>query len=442
MNIHFIRTKALLPVVALITMLHARAGAQAQLDKSNWELFWSEEFDSKSSMAARWLPELDVKTGDKIMEASMACISVDPSSGLATFRPVIDYVNAGMSRPVGLHYMQGGLRSTYEEIPGLINPAPGSGGGQGFLYGMFEIRAKLPRFPANGYSAFWMDAVTWPPEFDAFEYHSGTDYFFSSTHWRDAGVKKECVTNYKPVTGGLTDDFHTWTIVWCPDKVSYFFDGRELKTETDPAHIPGGHTPTDAGSAYNFILWQRMRIRLGSTLLWLEDGQGPNTPIDGMVVDYVRVYKPAGFAANYQYRESVHGNLYLWLHNYIQPLYERSPYTTGPRRTEFPCHDNPDPRSDNDFVFMKRRGTAGGQNGMPEWTVAPNPSSGRFRLTSSASGDSVTFQLADVYGKIIDSQPVPDASGLQLDLSDRMDGTYFLTISNNTGTQHLKLVKQ
>ncbi|HLP18672.1 MAG TPA: family 16 glycosylhydrolase, partial [Chitinophagales bacterium] len=85
-----------------------------------------------------------------------------------------------------------------------------------------------------------------------------------------------CSTVYdKPTPGRLDEEYHTYTFVWTPSSVAWFFDGKEMRTDNYPDRI---------GTDCN---WRKMVFGIG---------MGVNCPgaltSDEMYVDYVRVYKP------------------------------------------------------------------------------------------------------------------------------------------------------
>jgi len=117
-----------------------------------------------------------------------------------------------------------------------------------FYYGYFEARVFLPS-GKGVWPAFWLEGdydqngKTWhPPEIDIFEYvingvedkenmlHSGPvegklpePFTFIDTRFR---------TNYQEMFGteDLNRDWHIAGFVWTPDRVSFFWDGRQIYT--------------------------------------------------------------------------------------------------------------------------------------------------------------------------------------------------------------------
>ena len=111
---------------------------------------------------------------------------------------------------------------------------------------MFEIRCKVPSVYGQ-YSAFWMKGnEAWPPEIDAFEYNATfPNHAFSGVHYGPSlgSNSANCYVHYD-LPFDISQDFHTWTVVWTPTQITWFLDGREIKTDNDPTHIPGNYSPS------------------------------------------------------------------------------------------------------------------------------------------------------------------------------------------------------
>ncbi len=256
-------------------------------------------------------------------------------------------------------YEFGNISTTYTDFPQC---APSSCNSQwsglktapGMLYGAIEIRCKLSSdlvqplsdpilyndnpggLQADGgayeYNAAWLDGSNiWPPEIDLFEHHSGDDYFFSTDHWHRNASSAQATdlssTNYRYNWPGfnLNDDFHTWTVVWTPTEITWFFDGVQLKKDNTPCHLPDfgvnynsytnyqsatsnicdPNTPPPANSSPDFqtlYRWSEMFLIVGNApQSWVKlvpkicpDETDPtgNHTMHPMIIDYVKIYKP------------------------------------------------------------------------------------------------------------------------------------------------------
>jgi beta-glucanase (GH16 family) len=108
-----------------------------------------------------------------------------------------------------------------------------------YLYGYAEARIKLP--PGRGmWPAFWLVPAdrSWPPEIDIMEWQGVTPKDDIVTiHWGTAKHPRSDGTTVR--TGvDLSGGFHTYALDWQPDAVTWYFDGKPIKTYDDPAHIP------------------------------------------------------------------------------------------------------------------------------------------------------------------------------------------------------------
>ncbi|MBL7691932.1 MAG: family 16 glycosylhydrolase [Flavipsychrobacter sp.] len=222
-------------------------------------------------------------------------ISMDYANGYAIFG------NKKLVTPTPTHGWEASfVRSTQEDIYMADLTSPGE---PGYIFGMFEIRCKLPKSPDNIFSAFWLSgANTWPPEIDVFEHRTNSDSnirneIFSTVHWSPTwawGDDNGCSNYYRFNELNYFDlfnNFHTYTAVWTPTQITWFFDGKELKTDAIASHLPGFFDPTpSSGDAYyrDFFLHNKMQMVINCITQNCEVSE----PLDGLVVDYVRVYKP------------------------------------------------------------------------------------------------------------------------------------------------------
>ena len=138
-------------------------------------------------------------------------------------------------------------------------------------YGYFETRAKFSN-AAGVVNAFWLLPTdgSWPPELDVAEVvgsnsdtlvmtsHSGGG---TTPHWADV-----------PDT---SQDFHTYGVDWQPDKLTWYFDGKQVAQQ---------NTPADMNKPMHMLLTSVV----GTSSTWA----GAPTPGETgqMQVDYVRAY--------------------------------------------------------------------------------------------------------------------------------------------------------
>jgi hypothetical protein len=72
------------------------------------------------------------------------------------------------------------------------------------------------------------------------------------------------------------------------------------------------------------------------------------------------------------------------------------------------------------------------------FSVSPNPSNGIFKVKLNTSNQNSTYSIYDISGKRILNGSLNQS--LNLDLSKKPQGLYFLSITNSNGTETIKLV--
>lgn len=107
-----------------------------------------------------------------------------------------------------------------------------------FTYGYFAIRSKNPRGPAT-WPAFWLTGkYHWPPEIDIFEMYgrcSGEDIHEQriSVHFgKIENHTKRTLTKSVRLTEDTDTNFHIYSCLWEPGKMTFYTDGVLLKTIT------------------------------------------------------------------------------------------------------------------------------------------------------------------------------------------------------------------
>lgn len=170
-------------------------------------------------------------------------------------------------------------------------PFEGCNGYMGFTYGMFEVRMKIPK--GATFPAFWLIG---PTQFNIYEGK------FNSRKY-GVGFDNEWVTD--PVTGqhpgrsqwmnklnwdDLADNFHTYTGVWTPNKITFFFDGREICTFTGDV----------VESLQNYGGW----CQANSIIVSMQMPGWSNVSTCNLDIDYIKVYKPISNDYSVSYKSS------------------------------------------------------------------------------------------------------------------------------------------
>ncbi len=105
-----------------------------------------------------------------------------------------------------------------------------------YLYGLFEIRCKQP--PGRGFwPAFWMLGAN--AEMDIFEgLGAYPNYSSNNNIWNlNPTTTDHCGMAYNTsASPSYTSDFHTFSLAWFSDHITFYVDGAELRTVYH--HIP------------------------------------------------------------------------------------------------------------------------------------------------------------------------------------------------------------
>ena len=102
-------------------------------------------------------------------------------------------------------------------------------------YGYFEVRAKLPA--GRGlWPAVWLlpKAGGWPPELDLLE-QTGGETVFQTVHTGDAGHPTEA--DFSTTVRGAATGFHTYGVLWTPERLVWFVDRRQTSATPTPADM-------------------------------------------------------------------------------------------------------------------------------------------------------------------------------------------------------------
>lgn len=157
-----------------------------------------------------------------------------------------------------------------------------------WLYGRFEIKAKLPSGKGT-WPAIWMlpnvENLKWPEdgEIDIME-HVGFDpgHVHGTVHTEAYNHRKGTQKGKQIMLNDAQDVFHVYAIEWTPEKIDWFVDDKKYHT-FENAHTGNAAWPFD--KPFYLIL----NIAVGGD--W-GGAQGIDEDIwpQSMEVDYVRVY--------------------------------------------------------------------------------------------------------------------------------------------------------
>ena len=102
------------------------------------------------------------------------------------------------------------------------------------LYGVFEIRARMPK--GRGlWPDFWLLPAdhSWPPEIDVFEYLGNDTTILHTNAHSNAGGKHTDAPGVIQVPD-LSAEFHDYAVDWQKDVIKWYFDGVEVARAPTP----------------------------------------------------------------------------------------------------------------------------------------------------------------------------------------------------------------
>lgn len=143
-------------------------------------------------------------------------------------------------------------------------------------YGYFEARAKVPS-GSGLWSAFWLlpqtDTKSTTSELDIFEVLGRDPTFVSQvTHSATDG------TNYGYTkTADLSTAFHTYGADWGPNTITFYLDGKAVKTIATPSNMKNP-------------MFMVLNLAVGGAGSWAGTPTGASEFPVSMQVDYVRAY--------------------------------------------------------------------------------------------------------------------------------------------------------
>jgi beta-glucanase (GH16 family) len=174
-------------------------------------------------------------------------------------------------------------------------------GKQHFGYGYFEARLRMP---AGGgtWPAFWtlgtnISTVPWPNsgELDIMEYAGNSpNRSTSAAHYANSGGVHEYKSGGKTLAAPLSDDYHTYAMLWLPNEITFLVDGKPSfilnKKDTGLTNWPFGPNASGVNPKMYLILNLAMGGNYGGQI---KSGYTKAT----FDIDYVRYYSVNGFGS-------------------------------------------------------------------------------------------------------------------------------------------------
>ncbi len=267
---------ALRSVIFVLATILMAGSLQAQ----NWELVWSDEFDGDSLNTDYWEYQIGTGTSEGLTNWG------NNERQYYTDREENVYVKEGKLHIRAQEENFGNRNYTSARIR--------TKGRKDFLYGRFEIRAKMP-IGQGIWPAIWMmptDNVYggWAAsgEIDIMEYLGHEPHRVHGTlHYGGAWPNNVYSGRHYDLTSGrFSDDFYTFAIEWEYGEMRWFVDDVLYQTR-NYWYTTGHRFPAPFDEKFHFI----MNVAVGGN--WPGNPDHTTEFPQEMVVEYLRVYEEA-----------------------------------------------------------------------------------------------------------------------------------------------------
>ena len=255
------------------------------LNAQNWQLVWEDDFNGSSLDQSKWVH--DIGTGSQYGMWGWG------NGELQYYQPQNTTLNNGIAK-IEVKEEPNGIIDSWSAISYFSSSKITTKGLFNFRYGKVEARIKT--IDGQGFwPAFWMlpSNGSWPcdGEIDIMEQwgndyltnstsgaaHLGTCPYSSSTHFYETS------SSYIS-SGSYGDDFHTYSVIWKEDTITWYVDEIELFSLNPSSYWS---IPSQSAWPFNANEWYLM-INLAIT----QAGPNSNTVFPNqMEIDYVRVYQ-------------------------------------------------------------------------------------------------------------------------------------------------------
>jgi len=235
----------------------------------NWQLVWSDEFDSTSINPLNWTRETGGNGwGNNELEYYT---NRDTNAFIENGHLVIQALEENYSNR---SYTSARLKTQSKKL---------------FKYGKIEASIKLP-YGQGVWPAFWtlgqnISSVGWPKcgEIDIMEKIGGAaeeNKVYGTAHWDNNGQHAQYGNSYSLSSGIFADDFHKFTITWSELYIKWYVDDHLYNTiDITPSGLSEFHN--------NFFIL--LNVAVGGN--WPGSPDASTVFPQRMEVDYVRVYQ-------------------------------------------------------------------------------------------------------------------------------------------------------
>jgi beta-glucanase (GH16 family) len=234
-----------------------------QSEAQNWDLVWSDEFDSGSVNTSNWVYEIGGSGwGNNELE-------------YYTNRPENARIDNGNLLIVAKKESYGGNNYTSARLK--------TQNLRSFTYGRIEARIKLP-LGQGIWPAFWtlgnnVSQAGWPKcgEIDIMEHINGGTQVYGTMHWDNNGHAQYGGSILCNVT-----QYHVYSIEWSANSIKWLLDGNKYWEGS----IANNINSTEEFHSPFFII---LNLAVGGN--WPGNPDGTTQFPDTMYVDYLRVYQ-------------------------------------------------------------------------------------------------------------------------------------------------------
>lgn len=260
----------------LLTTTACEVADTQTLEKRNWQLAWSDEFEGAAGQApdaTKWI--YDIGTGNngwgnqelQYYTNRPENVSLDGQGNLV--------ITARRETFAGSAFSSARLKTQ-----GLFEQA----------YGRFEARIRTPYGPGI-WPAFWLlganiTTVNWPQcgEIDILELRGQEPNIINgSVHGPGYSGGSAITQSFGSTSSRFDADFHLFAIEWGKDYIEYFVDNT-LYQRLTPDDLPGEWV-------YDHPFFIIMNLAVGGNYVGFPTSQTPFP--QQMTIDYVRVYQEA-----------------------------------------------------------------------------------------------------------------------------------------------------
>ncbi|MCD7798899.1 MAG: glycoside hydrolase family 16 protein [Akkermansiaceae bacterium] len=268
--------RIILPLILLLS-------ASVHSAQADWQLIWSDEFKKRGAVdPKKWNVETDFVRNEKAKQIyTDRPENITQKDGRLVLTARTERRRNGRYDPDGHSWLV--TREYADYTSGSVNSA----GKFSFKYGRVVIRAAIER-GRGVWPALWLigrsPGKTWPQcgEIDILEYISqDADRVHGTLHWDNsyAGPGKGRTVSWP--AANLLRGFHEYEMIWTPEKIEFFYDGRQYYS------FEIARAQTGDYNAFRNPFHLILNLAIGG---WAENPDPKDYPRT-FQIDYVRVYQ-------------------------------------------------------------------------------------------------------------------------------------------------------